>query len=387
MPTPSTSRPGDPSGRPRVLVVVLAGGAGSRLGPLTERRAKPSVPFAGMYRLIDIALSNVAHSRLDDVWVIEQYEPHALNDHLANGRPWDLDRTHGGLQILPPFQRRESDDGMADGNADTLVRHRHLIAAFAPDVVVTMSADHLYRLDLRDVLDTHERCAATMTVVTTDPPADDDPTRFAWVTVTDGTVTGFEYKPDEPTGDRVCTEVFAFDVAELLDRLGALADEESAGDYGDALVPDLVADGGVFEHRLDGYWRDVGTIAAYHRAHMELVADDPPLPLDDPDWPLLTGSIIGGPAHLTTEATVSGSLLSPGVTVAGTVEGSVLGRNVVVEPGALVRASVVLDDAVIRSGAFVDTAIVDVATTVGTQDRGVRDQGSTVKIFSGDDAR
>ena len=166
-------------------------------------------------------------------------------------------------------------------------------------------------------------------------------------------MTTFEYKPDEPSGDRVCTEVFVFDGPELLTRLAALADEESAGDYGDRLVPELVADGGVVEHRLDGYWRDVGTINSYHRAHMELVGDDPPLHLDDPAWPLLTGSIVGGPARIGPGAEAVSSLLSPGVVVDGVVESSVLGRNVVVEAGAVVRASVVLDDAVIRAGAVV----------------------------------
>ena len=173
-------------GRERVLVIVLAGGAGGRLSPLTDRRAKPSLPFGGMYRLIDIALSQVAHSGLRDVWVIEQYEPHALNDHLANGRPWDLDRTHGGLQILPPFQRGDGDEAMASGNADALVQQRHLIADMAPDVVVTMSADHVFRLDLRDVLDTHAGAQARLTIVTTEVPTQDDPTRFAWVAVDDG---------------------------------------------------------------------------------------------------------------------------------------------------------------------------------------------------------
>jgi len=248
---------------------------------------------------------------------------------------------------------------------------------------VTMSADHLYQLDLRDVLDTHAGHQATVTAVTTDPPSDDDPTRFAWVTIgADGNITAFEYKPDAPDGDRICTEVFAFDGPVLLARLADLDGEESAGDYGDALLPDLVAGGGAYEHRLDGYWRDVGTIGAYHRVHMEFVDDDPPLRLDDPAWPLLTGSIIGGPARVTATATVSRSLLSPGVTVAGSVDGSVLGRNVIVEQGATVVASVILDDAVIRSGAHVERAIVDWATDVGSADRGSGDDDSGIIVYS-----
>jgi ADP-glucose pyrophosphorylase len=251
--------------RGKALVVVLAGGEGGRLGPLTRHRSKPSLPFAGMYRLIDVALTNVAHSELDDVWVLEQFEPHDLNDHLANGRPWDLDRTHGGMRILPPFQRGDGDEVMSAGNADALVQHRHLLAQFAPELIVTLSADHLFQLDLRDAIDTHRSYGAAVTMVTTGPPAGDDQSRFAWAEVTDGVVTGFEYKPDEPSGDRVCTEVFVFDAADLLGRLEALPDDGSAGDYGDALIPDLVADGRAFEHRLHGYWRDIGTIGAYHR--------------------------------------------------------------------------------------------------------------------------
>src|SRR3954447_22820727 len=191
MPESAATTHGALLSRRRVLAIVLAGGAGGRLAPLTDRRAKPSLPFGGMYRLIDIALSQVAHSGLQDVWVVEQYEPHALNDHLANGRPWDLDRTHGGLRIMPPFQRGDGDDAMASGNADALVQQRHLIAEVAPDVVITMSADHVFRLDLRDVVATHAANGSKLTMVTTDPPADDDPTRFSWASIEDGLITAF----------------------------------------------------------------------------------------------------------------------------------------------------------------------------------------------------
>ncbi len=178
----------------------------------------------------------------------------------------------------------------------------------------------------------------------------------------------------------MCSEVFVC-AGHLLAQLEVLADDGSAGDYGDALLPAFVADGGVVEHRHDGYWRDVGTIAAYHRAHMELVADDPPLRLDDPDWPLLTGSIIGGPAARRRRRRASGPLLSPGVVVQGTVERSVLGRDVVVEAGAVVRASVVLDGASVSTGAVVEQAIVDIAMTVDAHDRGEHDD-SGITLFT-----
>lgn len=375
--------------RPRVLVVVLAGGAGSRLGPLTAGRAKPSVPFAGMFRLIDVALSNVAHSGFDDVWVLVQYEPHALNDHLAGGRPWDLDRTHGGLRLLPPYQAAEHDEGdaaVAHGNADALVKQRAALATYAPDVVVTMSADHVYRLDLRDVVDEHLARGIGLTAVTTTPHPDDDPTRFAWVRADDdGRIVEFAYKPDAPRGDRVCTEVFAFDGPRLLDALERLDDDEPAGDYGDTLVPGFVEAGDAAEHVLEGYWRDVGTLRAFHRAHLELVDDEPPFDPDDQSWPILTGSITGGPARVGHAATIERSILAPGAVVEGSVHRSVLGRHVVIEPGARLERCVVLDDAVVRAGVAITDAIVNVGVTVGRRSTPLSgpDADPDVAVFDG----
>lgn len=375
--------------RPRVLVLVLAGGAGGRLRPLTADRAKPSVGFGGMFRLVDVALSNVANSALSDVWVLVQYEPHALADHLAGGRPWDLDRTHGGLRLLPPYQAADHDDGeatVAHGNADALVQHRDLLADHGADVVITMSADHVYRLDLRDVIDTHLAGNAAVTVVSTAAHPDDDPSRFAWVRVDDdGRIVDFEYKPDEPSGDRVCTEIFAFDGPALLAALDRLDTDEPAGDYGDKLLPDLVARGVAVDHHLDGYWRDVGTLRSFHRAHLELVEDEPPFDLDDPTWPLLTGSITGGPAQVGSSAVVQQVVLSPGVRVDGEVRRSVLGRHVVIEAGARLDRCVVLDGAVIRSGAIITDAIVNVGTTVGPRSTPISgaDADPDVAVFDG----
>lgn len=380
--------------RPRVLTIVLAGGQGSRLGPLTNGRAKPALPFGGMFRLIDIVLSNLAHSGLQDVWVVEQYEPHDLNEHLANGRPWDLDRTHGGLRILPMFERDgeggDASDGSRErsqGNADALVRQRRFIESFGADVVVTTSADHLYRLDLRDAVDTHLANEADLTIVSTEPPADDDPTRFAWIGVDDeGRVTDFEYKPNEPDGDAVCTEVFVFRAAALLEQLARWDGGESAGDYGDHLIPALLAGGRVVDHRLDGYWRDLGTLPAYHRGHMELLGDDPALVLDDPQWPILTGSVTNGAARFIGGGAASSSLIGPGSLIAGTVAASVIGRGVVIEAGATVRDSVVLDEAVIRAGADLRGAIVDDGTEVGPDtpptDPEVDLDGDALTVFS-----
>jgi len=191
--------------RPKVLALVLAGGEGSRLELLTERRAKPALPYAGVYRLIDFPLSNCVHSGIEDVWVLQQYRLQSLNDELANGRPWDLDRTHGGLRLLPPQLGAEDSDGFHEGNADAIWRNRQLIAERDPEVVLVLSADHVYRLDYGEVLARHRDRRAGVTVVTSEVPAD-EASRQAVVEVGgDGRIEGFHYKPEDPPTTRVAT--------------------------------------------------------------------------------------------------------------------------------------------------------------------------------------
>ena len=364
------------SRRRRTLALVLAGGKGSRLGPLTQRRAKPALPFAGVYRLIDFPLTNCVHSGLSDVWVLEQYQPHALNDHLLNGRPWDLDRNHGGLRILPPFTGAHG-EGFAGGNADALWRHRELLAESGADELVVLSADHVERVDLRDLLDAHRDAAAHVTMVTTEMPAE-AASRFGVVRVGDGgRVVEFAYKPEQPPAEggraTVTTEVFAYDLPELLRLLDALAadvgrtddDAPDLRDFGDHLLPALVAGGRAHALAHEGYWRDLGTIDSYWQGHMDLLGDRPALALDDPAWPLRTAGELGTPARVASGAHVADALLAPGSRVAGSVERSILGPGVVIEPGAEVRDAVLLHEVVVRRGARVERAVLDERVEVG----------------------
>jgi len=361
--------------RPKVLALILAGGTGGRLGPLTADRAKPAVPFGGTHRLIDFALSNCLHSGLADVWVVEQYELHTLNDHLANGRPWDLDRTHGGLQVLPPSVEggggeAQGEGGFARGNADALWRQRELLRQFAPDLLLVLSADHLYRLDFRDLFDAHAaRGHPALTLVSTGVPPGEDPRRFALLRVDEGSgrVTDFAYKPADPAGrDLLAAEVFLFDAPTLVATLEELAaGGEQLRDYGDALLPRLVGRGGVFAHPMGGYWRDVGTLESFWRAHRDLLADPPAWRVDDPAWPILTAGHQRLPARVYASARVDNSLLSPGCEVRGRVERSVLGPGVRVAEGAAVQDSIVFHDARIEAGAEVRHAIVDEKAQLG----------------------
>jgi glucose-1-phosphate adenylyltransferase len=352
--------------RPDVLVFVLAGGAGGRLELLTEQRAKPAVPFAGQYRLIDFPLSNCLHSAISDVWVLQQYQPASLNDHLANGRPWDLDRTTGGLLVLPPHEgtRRE---GFTQGTADGLWRNASLIRELAPRHLIVVSADAVYRLNYRDVLAVHRDAGAALTMVTTRVDRS-EAGRYGVVQVDGDRVVDYAYKPDEPASDTITTEVFVMEPDAALDTLEQLAGEmgeDSLEDLGTHLLPRLVEHETVRQFQQPGYWRDVGTIDAYWSAHMDFLADDPPIDLDDLDWPIRTQGGFRSPAWVAEAGSARRSLLAAATSVAGEVVHSVLAPGVRVEAAARVEDSVLLPGAVVRAGARVARAVVDDRVEVG----------------------
>ncbi|WP_369140721.1 glucose-1-phosphate adenylyltransferase family protein [Modestobacter versicolor] len=352
---------------PKVLVLVLAGGKGSRLELLTETRAKPAVPFAGVYRLVDFPLSNCEHSGIADVWVSVQYQPQSLSEHLANGRPWDLDRTTGGLMMLPPFQGSER-GGFTEGTADGLWRQAELIRQHAPDALVVVSSDAVYKLDYREVVDAHLASDAEVTMVTTEVERD-DAARYGIVQVDDeGRVTDYAYKPDEPATTTATNEVFVFSPTATLDRLEALAatvGEDGLEDLGNHLLPAQTKDGLARAYPLQGYWRDVGTVESYWQAHQDFLLPDPPIDLDERSWPVHTRGGRHSAARVLAGGNVDGSLVSGGTRVAGTVRGSVLSPGVVVEEGATVVDSVLLPGVHVRAGATVTRAVLADGVVVG----------------------
>ena len=351
---------------PRILVLVLAGGAGGRLELLTEQRAKPAVPYGGVYRLIDFPLSNCQHSQVADVWVSVQFHPTSLADHLANGRPWDLDRTSGGLLTLPPFQGTDR-GGWHTGTADSLWRNAELVREYDPDALVVVSSDAVYTLDYREVAEAHLGSGAEVTMVTTEV-APDDAARYGIVQVDGEKVTDYAYKPDEPATTTATNEVFVFSPGPTLDRLEALAadaGEDGLDDLGSQLLPDQTRDGLARAYRLEGYWRDVGTIPAYWEAHQDFLSSEPPIDLDDPAWPVHTRGGRHSAARILAGAEVDGSLISGGTRSAGSVRGSVLSPGVVIEDGATVVDSVLLPGVRVRSGAVVTRAVLDDRVEVG----------------------
>lgn len=360
----------------KILAIIQAGGAGSRMDVLTLERAKPALPFGGSYQLLDFPLSNLVNSCIEEVWLSVDYQASALEEQVRNGRPWDLDRTHGGLRLLVPQQGTGSmdEEGFAQGNADELFRLRDQIRTAAPDLVLVMSADHVYRLDYREVVSTHREKGAEVTVVTTDLEGTyaEDASDHAVVEVNRlGRVTSFAYKPEQPATSTVATEVFLYEPHVLVEVLEGLHREQAAatkddendegdsglGDFGDLLLPRLVARGKAYVHRLDSYWRDLGQPHHYLNAHLELLDED--TRLFQRDWPIRTQQPQREAARVLDGAVIANSLLSAGCVVGGVVTRSVLGPGVVVEAGAEVTESVLFADTVVRKGATVTRAIVD----------------------------
>lgn len=386
--------------RNRVLAIILAGGAGGRMDVLTRERAKPALPFAGVYQLVDFPLSNLAHSGISEVWLSLQFQGASLVEPVANGRPWDLDRSRGGLRLLIPEQGTGSadEDGFAQGNADELFRIRDQIRSADPELVIVLSADHVYRFDFEDALGTHRRSGAECTIVTSEVPLDEAGDHATVESDDDGWVTDFAYKPENPTTGTVATEIFVYDAGLLIEVLEQLHRENTAqaepgdsglGDFGETLVPRFVERGGAVAHALPGYWRDLGQPQQYLAAHQDILSGDRGL-FDDPSWPILTRQPQRVPARVFEGATVADSLVSPGARVWGEVRRSVLGPGVVVEAGAVVRDSVVFADTVIEAGAQVDGAIVDegcvvaAGAVVGRQDADGAEDADRVTIVGRD---
>ena len=358
--------------RGEVLAIVQAGGQGSRMDVLTRERAKPALPFGGVHRLVDFALSSLVHSELEDVWVSVQYQVASIDDYLAGGRPWSLDRNRGGFRRMVPQTGTgpSSEEGFASGNADLLLKLQSDLAGRAPEHVVVTSADHIFAMDLRPVIEDHIDRGSTATLVTAEVTKKEASDNVAVLTGRGGLVTGLEVKQPRPSTGTVATEIFVYRTDALLEALSTLraelddaadGDDSGLGDFGEHLLPRLIETGTVRAVPVDGYWRDLGQPRTYLQGHRDLLAGKVDV-FDHPGRPVISHWPDRPAARVRASARVTDSLLSPGCDVAGEVTGSVLGPGVVVERGARVADSVIFEDVVIRSGAVVQTAIVDDGT-------------------------
>jgi glucose-1-phosphate adenylyltransferase len=348
----------------RVVAIILAGGAGTRLGVLSDQRAKPAVPFAGRFRVIDFTLSNCVNSGIFDVGVLTQYLPRSLNDHIGIGRPWDLDRGRGGVRLLQPYQGRGQQDWYG-GTADAVLQNLDYVRGTHADTVVILSGDHIYKMDYRPMLRLHEERRADLTVAVMNV-LPEETTRFG-IVLTDesGRVTRFLEKPKEAPSTLANMGVYVFNVNALAERLQALAPQHADLDFGKHVIPSMVETHAIYTFPFEGYWVDVGTVDAYWQTSMELTSGQSKLNLYDPSWVIHTKSEERPPAKIGPQGAARNSLICNGCTVRGQVFKSVLSPGVYVSPGAVVRDSIIMNDTWVGPGAIVDCCIIDKDVVIG----------------------
>lgn len=346
------------------IAMLLAGGQGSRLQPLTASLAKPAVPFGGKYRIIDFTLSNCVTSGIDTVGVLTQYQPLVLSEYIGNGQPWDLDRNFGGVHILPPFQAKKG-GAWYRGTANAVWQNRQFIRQFSPDYVLVLSGDHIYRMDYREMLNSHIANGADATIAAIRVP-EKEASRFGILSANEtGRITDFEEKPTKPRGDLASMGIYIFNTEYLLRYLEADDnDPASANDFGKNVITAMLKDGGgLYAYRFSGYWRDVGTLESLWQANMDLIGAAPAFDLFGEEA-ICSRSEALAPQEICEGAKVCDSIISDGCRIEGEVTGSVLSPGVVVGKGATVRNSVVMRGAVIESDAIVEYAILDESVRV-----------------------
>lgn len=349
-----------------VVAMILAGGAGTRLTTLSDRRAKPAVPFAGKYRIIDFTLSNCVNSDIFNIAVLTQYMPHSLNEHIGIGKPWDLDRQYGGVHLRHPYQSKDGFDWYS-GTANAIRQNIDFIQKRNADTVLVLSGDHIYAQDYRPMLRFHAESGADLTLSVRNVPLEETD-RFGIMSVDDDMqVIDFHEKPkNRDKGTLASMGVYIFKADMLIERLQEESADEPRTDFGSHVIPSMIPRDKVMAYVFDDYWVDVGTIQAYWETSLELTNPMPQLNLYDPDWVVHTRSREQPPAQISHQATVNQSLISNGCIVHGLVNHSILSPGVTVEPGAVIRGSIILHDTTIKANAVVDKAIVDVDTIIGS---------------------
>ncbi|MBO5981473.1 MAG: glucose-1-phosphate adenylyltransferase [Clostridia bacterium] len=352
--------------RKECVAMLLAGGQGSRLYLLTERLAKPAVPFGGKYRIIDFPISNCINSGIDTVGVLTQYQPLALNEYIGNGQPWDLDRVYGGVMMLPPYQGLKRADWYK-GTANAIYQNMQFIEKYDPEYVLILSGDHIYRMDYAKMIKEHKRNKADCTIAVIDVPLA-EASRFGIMsTREDMSIYDFEEKPKAPKSTMASMGVYVFSKEKLFSYLIADEnDENSDKDFGKNVIPAMLKAGErMFAYRFEGYWKDVGTVSSLWEANMDLLGNNPQLDLNDGSWKIYSRSNAYPPHYVGESAVIKNSQITEGCEIYGTVINSVIGGGVTVARGATVKDSVLFDNITVSEGASVYYSMVDAGTVVG----------------------
>ena len=348
------------------VAMLLAGGQGSRLYALTTNIAKPAVAFGAKYRIIDFPLSNCINSGIDTVGVLTQYQPLILNEYIGNGQPWDLDRTFGGVHILSPYQAK-THSSWYEGTANAIYQNLHFMKMYNPEYILVLSGDHIYKMDYAAMLKAHKETGADCTIAAIDVPLS-EASRFGILnTNPDGSIYQFEEKPKVPKSTLASMGIYIFTASKLFSYLEAdAANPNSSKDFGKDVLPAMLNAGEkMYSYLFDGYWKDVGTIASLWEANMDLLGEKPVFDVSDKSWKIHSRNPLAPPECIGETGVVKNSMVALGCEIDGTVENSILGSNVIVEKGAVVKDAVILANSVVKAGAVVSYSIIDENVTIG----------------------
>ena len=341
------------------VAMLLAGGQGSRLYALTQDMAKPAVPYGGKYRIIDFPLSNCTNSGIDTVGVLTQYQPLVLNDYIGNGQPWDLDRLHGGVHVLPPYQTSLG-ASWYEGTANAIYQNMSFIERYDPEYVIVLGGDHIYKMDYSKMVDFHKKNNADLTIAVQEVSLE-EATRLGIMTCdSDMRVVDFTEKPKEPKSTLASMGIYVFTWKKLKEYL---IENENANngskDFGKDIIPSMLdKKENLFAYTFDGYWKDVGTLDSLWEANMDLLSPSVPLDLYDNEWKIYTGNNNMPPQYIGSTAEVENSMIAEGSTINGKVDFSIIFAGAKIEEGATVNYSIVMPGTVIKSGAVVEYSIV-----------------------------
>lgn len=376
------------------VAMLLAGGQGSRLYALTKKTAKPAVSFGGKFRIIDFPLSNCINSGVDTVGVLTQYQPLVLNEYIGNGLPWDLDRTYGGVSILPPYQGHDGADWYK-GTANAIYQNIEFIKRYQAEYVLILSGDHIYTMDYAKLLEYHKKRGADCTIAVLKVPME-EASRFGIMSVNpDDSIYKFTEKPKNPDSNLASMGIYIFSAEKLYKYLDEdEADPESSNDFGKNIIPKMLANGErMFAYAFEGYWKDVGTIASLWEANMDLLGDKPVLDLGEGKR-VFSRHENEAPQYVGEGAVIENSSITEGCEIYGTVINSVLGYGVSVEKGAVVKDSVLMHHVSVGEGATVEYSILDSDVAVGASAKvgrpkesaeGITVIGAGVKVADGED--
>ena len=360
------------------VAMILAGGQGSRLGALTKNVAKPAVPFGGKYRIIDFPLSNCVHSGINTVGVLTQYQPLELNRYIGNGNPWDLDRSHGGVYVLPPDQSAKAGQWY-EGTANAIYQNLRFLESFKPENVLILSGDHIYKMHYGEMLKAHKESGAAVTIAVMPVPWE-EASRFGIMNVDEeGTITDFEEKPAEPKSNLASMGIYIFTYEVLKKYLEAdERDPSSANDFGKNIIPTMLENGEkMVSFRFEGYWKDVGTIHSLWEANMDLVDQPPKFDLNDRSWSIYSRNMALAPHYVGQNAKITNSTVTEGCFIDGEIKHSVLFGGVELGEGSVVSDSVIMPGAKIGKNVVIEKAVIGADAVIG--------DGAKVGVNSSDD--